>query len=148
MSNATEHGVSDQGAFIALQVYSGSSTGIPRLEFAVCDTGIGVLQHLRRNPQHSHLTRDDLAIKKALKRGVSGIGDQRGNGLSDAIEHTRRYGAVGLQIRSGRGEVVVVGTPTVHDVRPAGRPDQTSGTWAWLTHRWPNVAQTVVHSRK
>lgn len=148
ISNATEHGASDQGAFIALQVYSGSTSDIPRLEFAVCDTGIGVLRHLRRNPKHSHLTRDDLAIKKALKRGVSGVGDQRGNGLSDAIEHTRHYGEVDLQIRSGRGEVLVVSTPTVHDVRPQGRPDQTSGTWAWLTHRWPNAVQTVLHSKK
>lgn len=147
MSNATEHGVSDQGAFIALQVYSGSSTGIPRLEFAVCDTGIGVMQHLRRNPEHSHLTRDDLAIKRALEPGVSGIGrEQRGNGLSDAIEHTRQYGAVELQIRSGKGEVVVVGTPARHRVRLQSRPDQTSGTWAWLTHRWPNDGQTVLHS--
>lgn len=148
MSNATEHGSSAQGAFIAVQLYSGSTSETPRLEFAVCDTGIGVMQHLRRNPKHSHLTRDDLAIKKALKPGVSGLGDQRGNGLSDAIEHTRHYGEVDLQIRSGRGEVLVVGTPTLHHVRPQGRLDETSGTWAWLTHRWPSDDQTVLHSKK
>lgn len=141
MSNATEHGSSNQGAFIAVQHYSGSTTEAPRLEFAVCDTGIGVMQHLRGNPEHSHLTRDELAIKKALGPGVSGIGqERRGNGLSDAIEHTRHHGTVDLQIRSGKGEVLVVGTPTHHDVKPRSRPDQTVGTWAWLTHQRPNRA--------
>ncbi len=57
MSNATEHGLSQRGAFIAAQLYTGTTTAGPRLEFAVCDTGIGILKHLRQNPQYAHLVR-------------------------------------------------------------------------------------------
>jgi hypothetical protein len=137
MSNATEHGGSERGAFIAAQLHTGGSTDEgPRLEFAVCDTGIGVMNHLRQNPRHAHLTRDELAIAKALQAGVSGIAaDLRGNGLSDAIEHSRRFGSVNIQIRSGRGEVKAAGSPSDYTETKRGRPDQTSGTWAWLTHR-------------
>jgi hypothetical protein len=136
MSNATEHGSSEQGAFMAAQLYSGRTTGAPRLEFAVCDTGIGIMNHLRRNPAHEHLSRDELAIARAMEAGVSGVGPEpRGNGLSDAVKDTRHYGRVELQVRSGRGQVRVTGTTTSHTSSPSTRPDQTSGTWAWLTHR-------------
>lgn len=136
MSNATEHGWSDHGAFVAAQLYSGTTSESSRLEFAVCDTGIGIMNHLRRNAEHAHFTRDELAIAKALKPGVSGIGaDGRGNGLSDAVEHSRRYGTVNLQIRSGKGEVRVSGTQQSATIsQPLSRQDQTAGTWAWLTH--------------
>lgn len=140
MSNATEHGLSERGAFIAVQLHTGRTTGSPRLEFAVCDTGIGILQHLRRNPRYDYLIRDELAIAKAIEAGVSGVASgQRGNGLSDAIADTRKYGRVDFQIRSGRGEVRVAGTPDSHDVSISDRLDQTSGTWAWLTHHVPTA---------
>jgi hypothetical protein len=42
IANAVEHGSSTAGAFIAAQTYTGGTTGSPRLEFAVCDTGVGV----------------------------------------------------------------------------------------------------------
>jgi hypothetical protein len=137
LSNAVEHGDSATGAFIAAQTYTGNTTEGQRFEFAICDTGIGVMQHLRRNPRHSYLTRDELAIKEAMKAGVSGVGSDRGNGLSDVIERTRAHGVVSFQIRSGRGEVRVAGTPESHTEVPKDRPDQTSGTWAWLSHRIP-----------
>jgi hypothetical protein len=138
MSNATEHGFSERGAFMAAQLYTGRTTEAARLEFAVCDTGIGIMNHLRRNPEHAHLARDELAIAKAMEAGVSGVGSEpRGHGLSDAIEDTRHYGRVELQIRSGKGEVRVVGTTAGHASSPGTRADQTSGTWAWLTHRSP-----------
>lgn len=138
MGNATEHGSSDHGAFVAAQLHTGTTTECARLEFAVCDTGIGIMDHLRRNPRYAYLTRDELAIAKATQAGVSGIvTDGRGNGLSDAIEHSRRHGSVDLRIRSGRGEVLVEGTPSCHTSRELSRQDQTGGTWAWLTHRLP-----------
>ncbi len=149
MSNATEHGTSERGAFVAAQLYSGSTTVTPRLEFAVCDTGIGVMTHLRRNPKYAHFTRDELAIAKAMDQGVSGTtGDRRGNGLSDAVEHTRHVGQVDLRIRSGRGEVTVTGSPTASKQIEGCRPDQTSGTWAWLAHSLPRQAHTMVQSGK
>lgn len=136
LSNATEHGASERGAFTAVQLHTGATTEAPRFEFAVCDTGVGVMQHLRHNPKFAHFTRDELAIAEAMKKGVSGIGtDARGNGLNDAVEDTRHHGRVNFQIRSGRGEVRVVGTPDGHKKDMGDRPDQTSGTWAWLTHR-------------
>ncbi|NUR97552.1 MAG: hypothetical protein HOV67_20135 [Kribbellaceae bacterium] len=135
MSNATEHGASTRGAFMAAQVYSGDTTDGPRLEFAVCDTGIGVMNHLRRNERYAHIRRDELAIAKALEKGVSGIGgDLRGNGLNDAVEDARSTGRIDLQIRSGLGEVRVTGSATDRRESLHDRPDQTSGTWAWLTH--------------
>lgn len=122
MSNAAEHGRSERGSFMALQLHSGRTTGSPRLEFAVCDTGIGVLQHLRQNPRH-YFNRDELAIAKAIRAGVSGIAsDGRGNGLSDAITDTSRYGQVNFQIRSGRGEVRVAGSPGIGTSRSASAP--------------------------
>jgi hypothetical protein len=136
MSNATEHGHSEPGAFVAVQTYTGRRTDVPRLEFAVCDTGVGILSHLRRNPQHAHLSRDEQAIARAMEAGVSGVGSGlRGNGLSDAIGDTRHYGRVDLQIRSGKGEVRVTGTTASQTSLLGTRPDETSGTWAWLTHR-------------
>lgn len=135
MSNATEHGSSEQGAFVAVQMYTGTTTEAQRLEFAVCDTGVGVMNHLRRNPEHAYLTRDEQAIRKAIRKGVSGVvAAKRGNGLYDAIEDTRRLGRVDFQMRSGRGEVRVVGTRRNHTETETGRPDQTGGTWAFLTH--------------
>jgi len=149
MSNAAEHGLSDRGAFMAAQLHTGRSTGAARLEFAVCDTGIGIMNHLRRNPKYAYLVRDEVAIAKAMEAGVSGIGSGlRGNGLSDAIADTSHYGRVDFQIRSGKGEVRVAGTPEGHTTSMSDRPDQTAGTWAWLTHYLPNEGQTVVQSRQ
>ncbi len=149
MGNATEHGYSDRGAFMAAQLHSGRTTDGPRLEFAVCDTGVGVMQHLRGNARYSHYTQDRYAIARAMKLGVTGISDdKRGNGLSDVIEHTRQIGSVDFRIRSGKGEVHVLGTPMGHRETMTTRPDQTSGTWAWLTHRWGPASDTVVQSGK
>lgn len=148
LSNATEHGSSDHGAFTAAQLHAGPTGVTSRFEFAVCDAGIGVMNHLRRNPAWDHLRRDELAIAKALEAGVSGITTAgRGYGLTDAIKDGRAHGTVVLQIRSGSGDVTVVGTPAAAHARQLrSRVDQTSGTWAWLTHRLQRQVQTVLQS--
>lgn len=149
MGNATEHGSSERGAFMAAQLHTGTTTEGSRLEFAVCDTGMGVMEHLRTNPEYAHYNQDKHAIAKAMEAGVSGIrGDKRGNGLSDVIEHTRRFGEVDFQIRSGKGEVRVHGSPQKHLESQFDRPDQTAGTWAWLTHRLCSASKTMIQSRK
>lgn len=134
LANATEHGTSDTGAFVAVQTYTGGTTGGPRLEFAVCDTGIGVLDHLRQNARYDYLTRDELALSKAMEAGVSGVGADRGNGLSDLIDDTRHHGQLQFEMRSGRGEIKVTGSPEASSEKLNDRLDQTAGTWAWLAH--------------
>ncbi|PWN02570.1 hypothetical protein DJ010_12710 [Nocardioides silvaticus] len=152
IGNATEHGPSERGAFMAAQLHTGTTTDGPRLEFAVCDTGMGIMEHLRRNPKYAFYTQDKHAIARATRAGVTGVtgvpDDKRGNGLYDVIKDTRRVGEVSLRIRSGKGEVRIHGATnsqrqTLHD-----RPDQTAGTWAWLTHRVNTTSKTVVQSRE
>lgn len=135
IANAVEHGMSATGAFVAAQTYTSAQSGGPRFEFAICDTGIGVLKHLKLNPRYQLLSRDCIAIERAMEPGVSGTGDDRGNGLSDLIEHTRRYGPIEFQMRSGTGEVTVTGSPESVRTSPGDRRDRTHGTWAWLVHK-------------
>lgn len=134
LANASEHGASDIGAFVAVQAYTGRTQGTPRLELAVCDSGIGVLQHLRGNPRHAHLSDDQAALRLAVQQGVSGAGDDRGNGLADLVEYSRTQGYTRLQIRSGAGQITVTGTAAGIGSDVAPRPDRTAGTWAWLSH--------------
>ena len=152
IGNATEHGLSERGAFMAAQLHTGTTTNGPRLEFAVCDTGMGVMNHLRQNPKYAYYTQDKHAIARATKAGVTGVtgvpDDKRGNGLYDVIRDAKRLGEVSLQIRSGKGEVRIHGTPHEHRQTLHDRPDQTAGTWAWLTHRLTTKSNTVVQSRK
>lgn len=138
VDNAVEHGSSPTGAFIAAQTYTGNTTNGPRFEFAVCDTGVGVRTHLRNNVKYSHLARDDLALLTALEAGVSGAGEDRGNGLSDLISRTRHHGRLRFEMRSGHGEVRVTGSPDASKQKATDRLDDTPGTWAWLTHWIPN----------
>lgn len=138
LDNAAEHGVSEAGAFVAAQTYTGLTTSSPRVELAVCDTGVGVLQHLRRNSAYAYLTSDQPALQRALERGVSGVGSDRGNGLSDVIGDTSKHGRIRFEMRSGRGQITVDGVNDAHKVKTSPRMDDTYGTWAWLTHMIPN----------
>ncbi|RJS45266.1 ATP-binding protein [Nocardioides cavernaquae] len=152
ISNAAEHGPSERGAFMAAQLHTGTTTDGTRLEFAVCDTGIGVMNHLRQNPKYAHYTQDKYAIARATKAGVTGVtggrNDKRGNGLWDVVTDARKFGEASLQIRSGKGEVRVHGTPDMLKLTSSDRPDQTAGTWAWLTHRLSPASKTMIQSRK
>jgi hypothetical protein len=140
LDNAIEHGASQEGAFIAAQTYTGATTEHPRLELAVCDNGIGVLHHLRQNPAHQHLNTDVHALEEALLNGVTGTTDKRGNGLGDLIDGARKHGRIFFHVRSGAGEVTVTATSQGQAVAPRTRPDQTRGTWAWLSHELPHHA--------
>ncbi|MFD5013703.1 ATP-binding protein [Streptomyces chartreusis] len=134
IDNAIDHGASTCGAFIAAQAYSGKTTGYRRLEIAVCDTGVGVLDHLRRNPRHRLLSSSAAALERALQRGASGTEDKRGNGLPDLLTSSGATAATRLVLRSGdgllragrhrgRGASVTHSFPTAMVIR---------GTWSWL----------------
>lgn len=144
ISNAVEHGESDTGAFVAARTHTGETTGgIPRIEFAVCDNGVGVLNSLRRNPTFEALADDAPALRAALRRGVSGAGNHRGNGLYHVIRDTTVRGDVTFTMRSGSAEILVT---SIHQRTPGIRPDRTEGTWAWLTHEVQHPPQNVVQS--
>jgi hypothetical protein len=137
IDNAISHGVSDIGAFAAAQAYTGKTTGRRGVEFAICDTGIGVLDHLRRNPRYRDLENERVALVQALRRGVTGTADRRGNGLADLFKVTEAAGYTRLVLRSGRGLASVVARQ--HDLRQRDveAADRITGTWAWLRVRYP-----------
>jgi hypothetical protein len=136
IDNATTHGGSPTGAFAAAQLYSGTTSGYAGMEFAICDTGVGVLSHLRGNADHHHLRSAPAALAHALKPGVTGTAEPRGYGLHDLLSTNDGY--VRLIMRSGNGFASVVARPgggaRRHDVAFA---DPVPGTWAWLRVRNP-----------
>ncbi|PWU45612.1 hypothetical protein DLJ47_34120 [Micromonospora sp. S4605] len=137
VDNAVSHGASTIGAFAAVQAYSGRTSRRRGLEFAICDTGIGILEHLRKNPENRDLPGDEAALERALQRGVTGTEDKRGNGLADLFNVTGNAGYSLLVLRSGRGLASVAARQ--HDRRPAyaTTEDEIRGTWAWLRVRNP-----------
>ncbi|MFI0234566.1 hypothetical protein [Streptomyces sp. NPDC017086] len=132
IDNAISHGVSTCGAFIAAQAYSGKTTGYRRLEIAVCDTGIGVLTHLRRNPEHAHIATSAEALEHAVRPGVSGTRDPRGNGLPDLLAGTSDTAATRLVLRSGEGLLRAGRLRRAAVTRSISTRTPVQGTWSWL----------------
>jgi hypothetical protein len=137
IDNAVSHGASDIGAFAAAQAYTGRTTGRRGVEFAICDTGIGIMQHLRRNPQHRDIETERTALMRAMQRGVTGTADRRGNGLADLFKVTEAAGYTRLVLRSGRGLASVVARQHDQRRRDVEAVDRIRGTWAWLRVRYP-----------
>ncbi|WP_328674926.1 MULTISPECIES: hypothetical protein [unclassified Streptomyces] len=132
IDNAISHGASTCGAFTAAQAYSGKTTGYRRLEIAVCDTGIGVLSHLRRNPDHAHIVTSAEALKHALRPGVSGTQDKRGNGLPDLLSGPGGSATTRLVLRSGDGLLRASRLRGSELILPADTSVPVQGTWSWL----------------
>jgi hypothetical protein len=137
IDNAISHGTSDIGAFAAAQMYTGATTGQRGLEFAICDTGIGILAHLRNRRRYRMRRSAPWALRQALRRGVTGTRDKRGNGLSDLFKITEAGGHVRLFLRSGDGLASVVARQHDRRRRYVTTPDPIPGTWAWLRVRHP-----------
>jgi anti-sigma regulatory factor (Ser/Thr protein kinase) len=99
--NATSH----SGAapiFVAAQRYTGATSPHPaRLELAVADPGVGIPEHLRRNPEYAGLEDDAEAIAEALRPGVSGTRDRRGYGFFDVLREMSEVGSGDLFVVSG-----------------------------------------------
>lgn len=138
IDNATTHGHSDTAAYICAQAYTGRTTSHPGLQVAVCDTGIGIRDHLRRNPQYADVADHVHALQRVLEPGVTGTGDQRGNGLPDALGAGVPAGGTHFLLRSGDGLLTVRRSPgeepTVSVVPDAVR---VNGTWVWLDLSFP-----------
>lgn len=139
IDNATTHGSSATGAYIAAQFYSGRTTNVPRLEVAICDTGIGVLDHLRQNPDHAGLSTSADALMRALEPNVTGTGahEKRGNGLPDLLRFTGQVGTARLVMRSGDG-LTRVGRRGHGSTRSQlTTSNSVQGTWAWVRVSFP-----------
>lgn len=137
IDNAVSHGKSRYGAFVSAQAYTGVTSRRPGFEFAVCDTGIGVLAHLRRNPSYRGIPDAQSALARAIQPGVTGTSELRGYGLADLLEITHGGGVGRLVLRSGNGIASVALRP--HDRREAfaAASPPITGTWAWLRVRFP-----------
>lgn len=136
IDNAVTHGQSSLGAFVAAQAYTGATSRRPGFEFAVCDTGVGVLDHLRGNPSYADIPDVLCALACAVQPGVTGTDDRRGNGLADLLEITQ-VGVGRLVLRSGDG---IASIALRHGQRRDAFAESSltiAGTWAWLRARFP-----------
>ncbi len=136
IDNAVSHGRSPLGAFVAAQAYTGLTSRRPGFEFAVCDTGVGILDHLRGNPSYADIPDALSALASAIQPGVTGTDDRRGYGLADLLEITQ-VGVGRLILRSGDG---IASIALRHGQRRDAFADSNltiTGTWAWLRARFP-----------
>lgn len=137
IDNAVSHGDSSHGAYRSAQAYTGTTSKRPGFEFAVCDTGVGVLNHLRGNPSYADIPDSARALARAIQPGVTGTGELRGYGLADLLKITHGGGIGRLVLRSGDGIASIA-------LRHGGRREAfaptslaVAGTWAWLRVRFP-----------
>ena len=143
IDNAVSHGASPVGAFIVAQRYTGRTTGEARFEVAICDTGIGIAEHLRSNPHNVAVETAPEALELALRPGITGTTSRhRGNGLADVQRITAGGGR--LILRSGEAIASVairaLGTDPAEargDDRIMRSAANVSGTWANLRARFP-----------
>lgn len=133
LENAVEHANSPTPTFAAAQVYPTSR----RLALGVADAGIGIRAHLTRNPRYASLKVDSTAIRWAMKPGVSGTSESRGNGLDNLVKIAGRYGGH-LVMRSGHG-VGEIRVFRSQDTAPSFKNTlfHALGTWASLSVSFP-----------
>jgi hypothetical protein len=105
IDNAATHGCSAVGTFVCGQRYTGSTSLLPPgIWVGIADSGVGVPNHLRRNPKYRDIRDDRRLIGLARKPWVTGTADRRGWGLVEAFEGAAEVGPSWVVIRSGRGE--------------------------------------------
>lgn len=141
IENAVTHGISDLGAFASAQVYTGKTTQVPRMEFAVVDTGIGVLEHLRRSRRADHFRIATCAdgLRGALRRGstTTSTGEVRGHGLADLFARTGELGPARVVLRSGNGLARVTRWGATGRTLRRTTECSVTGTWAWARVPFP-----------
>jgi hypothetical protein len=135
LDNAITHAGSPVGVYAAAQVHQRGGD----LEIAVADAGIGIRSHLARNPQFRNLTATE-ALRAALRPGVTGTPERRGNGLPDLLSTASGFGGQ-LLLRSDSGYAQVMAASSERKVTVAGL---VPGTWAWVHVRLPRRQLSVV----
>lgn len=80
-------------------------------EYVVADSGIGVLQSLRKNSYYSHLEDAEKALETAVQEGESSRGHNVGHGLGfrDLLNNIANRNSY-LRFRSGHSALVIDGT--------------------------------------
>ena len=112
IDNAASHGHSQLGAFLCAQTYTGATSGRAGFEFAVCDTGIGVLAHLRGNPAYLGVPDSRTAPRlgtPARRIGDDGTARQRAERTCCSSRTRRRRRTPGHPQRSRRRECRAAG---------------------------------------
>lgn len=96
--NVLVHSNSNHGGFVQLTTYKSPN---PRIEYVVCDSGIGIPASLK--PAYPHIESDIDALDQAIREGVTnGLG--MGNGLFGSFEVSRISGGY-FQIHSGNAKL-------------------------------------------
>lgn len=132
--NAATHGAGPGGYAICAQQYTGVTSGLrPGIWLGLADAGIGIPEHLRRNPRYADF-RDDLdLLRLAREPSVTGTPDRRGYGLGDVFDYTARAGGGLLAIESGdAGAQYIIGRDRVRSARYWRVPTRIVGTWVQL----------------
>ena len=105
VDNAATHGHSDVGAFVCAQRYTGATSGLsPGIWIGIADGGVGVPDHLRRNPKYAGIADDKDLIRRAWQPWVTGTPERRGWGLVQVFEDAAEAGPSRVVIRSGHGQ--------------------------------------------
>lgn len=115
VDNATTHGQSDVGTLVCAQRYTGTTSGLrPGVSMGIVDAGVGIPDHLRRNPKYARIEADTRLIGLARRQWVTGTADRRGWGLVEVFENVTAARPSQVLIRSGHGE-------GDYRLRPSGR---------------------------
>jgi anti-sigma regulatory factor (Ser/Thr protein kinase) len=105
VDNAATHGQSDVGTLVCAQRYSGATSELrPGVWMGIADGGVGIPDHLRRNPKYAGISDDQKLIGLARQEWVTGTSDRRGWGLVEVFENATDAGPSEVVIRSGRGQ--------------------------------------------
>jgi len=82
LDNIFHHSYSPIDGFVCAQTFSQKREA----EFAICDTGIGIMESLLKNPENSFIADDKDAIEKAVQNGVTGTVDFNAAGFQNSGE--------------------------------------------------------------
>lgn len=104
-SNVLEHSEHAQTSIV------GYRSSEREFEYVVADSGIGVLQSLRKNSYYSHLEDSGKALETAVQEGESRRGHNVGHGLGfrDLLNNIANRNSY-LRFRSGNYVLVIDGT--------------------------------------
>lgn len=96
-------------AYLMLQRYKKPySADGTRLVISIADLGIGIRRSLAAQALVSTDMNDSACIVRALEKGITGTGDQRGIGLNDVRHRVLdKSGQSSVRIRSGSGAILL-----------------------------------------